>query len=57
MTLWITATVRSEFVNRRMIIMFSFFYPFYLVLNASMGIYGNARQLVNYSNWNPTARS
>ncbi|EOD51975.1 hypothetical protein GTA08_BOTSDO02913 [Neofusicoccum parvum] len=56
-TLWITARVRSEFVNLRMIAMFSVLYPFYLVLNATIGLYGNARQLVNYNNWNPTARS
>ncbi|KAH7072661.1 N-acetylglucosaminyltransferas-like protein [Paraphoma chrysanthemicola] len=55
-TLWITNQVKSEFVSRRMIIMFSILYPFYLVLNATIGLYGHARQLVKYSSWNPTER-
>ncbi|KAF2141711.1 glycosyltransferase family 2 protein [Aplosporella prunicola CBS 121167] len=56
-TLWITMRVRSEFVNLRMIIVFSILYPFYLVINATIGLYGHARQIVNYNSWNPTARS
>ncbi|KAJ4370386.1 hypothetical protein N0V83_004904 [Neocucurbitaria cava] len=55
-TLWITNQVKSEFVSRRMIIIFSALYPFYLVVNATIGLYGHARQLVKYSSWNPTAR-
>lgn len=55
-TLWITNQVKSEFVSRKMIIIFSIFYPFYLVVNATIGLYGHARQLVRYSSWNPTAR-
>ncbi|KAH7356165.1 N-acetylglucosaminyltransferase-like protein [Pyrenochaeta sp. MPI-SDFR-AT-0127] len=55
-TLWITNQVKSEFVSRRMIILFSILYPFYLVVNATIGLYGHARQLVRYSSWNPTAR-
>jgi hypothetical protein len=39
-----------------MIILFSVLYPFYLILNATIGLYGHARQLVRYSSWNPTAR-
>jgi cellulose synthase/poly-beta-1,6-N-acetylglucosamine synthase-like glycosyltransferase len=55
-TLWITNQVKSEFVSRRMIIIFSIQYPFYLVLSATIGLYGHARQLIGYSSWNPTAR-
>jgi len=40
-----------------MIVLFSVLYPFYLVLNATIGLYGHARQIVNYSSWNPTART
>ena len=39
-----------------MIIVFSIQYPFYLVLNATIGLYGHARQIVKYSSWNPTSR-
>ena len=56
-TLWITNQVKSDFVSRKMIILFSVLYPFYLVVNATIGLYGHARQLVKYSSWNPTARS
>lgn len=56
-TLWITNRVKSEFISRKMIILFSIQYPFYLVLMATMGLYGHARQIVKYSSWNPTARS
>lgn len=55
-TLWITNQVKSEFVSRKMIILFSVTYPFYLVLSATIGLYGHARQIVKYSSWNPTAR-
>jgi cellulose synthase/poly-beta-1,6-N-acetylglucosamine synthase-like glycosyltransferase len=55
-TLWITNKVKSEFVSRRMIVLFSILYPVYLVINATIGLYGHARQLVRYSSWNPTAR-
>ncbi|TVY75919.1 putative glycosyltransferase [Lachnellula suecica] len=56
MTLVITNHVRSEFVTYRMIAIFTITFPFYLVLNATMGIYGNARELMGYNSWNPTAR-
>ena len=56
-TLLITASVRSEFVSRRMIIAFSVLYPIYLTFFAIVGLYGHARQLIRYSSWNPTARS
>ncbi|KAF2732265.1 hypothetical protein EJ04DRAFT_340915 [Polyplosphaeria fusca] len=56
-TLWITNQVKSEFISRKMIVFFSVTYPFYLVLMATMGLYGHARQVVKYSSWNPTARS
>ncbi|KAF2112817.1 N-acetylglucosaminyltransferas-like protein [Lophiotrema nucula] len=55
-TLWITNQVKSEFVSRKMIVIFSILYPFYLVLSATIGLYGHARQIVRYSSWNPTAR-
>lgn len=55
-TLWITNQVKSEFISRWMIIVFSIQYPFYLVLSATIGLYGHARQVVKYSSWNPTAR-
>ncbi|KAF2474972.1 N-acetylglucosaminyltransferas-like protein [Lindgomyces ingoldianus] len=56
-TLWITNQVKSEFVSRWMIIVFSIQYPLYLVLSATIGLYGHARQVVRYSSWNPTARN
>ncbi|KAF2683227.1 glycosyltransferase family 2 protein [Lentithecium fluviatile CBS 122367] len=56
-TLWITNQVKSEFISRKMIIIFAIQYPVYLVLMATMGLYGHARQIVKYSSWNPTARS
>lgn len=55
-TLVITWRVHSEFVNAWMMLVFSAFYPFYLVLMGMIGIYGHARQVVAYNNWNPTAR-
>ncbi|KAL1598666.1 hypothetical protein SLS60_007806 [Paraconiothyrium brasiliense] len=55
-TLVITWRVRSEFVSVWMMIVFSAFYPFYLVVMGMIGIYGHARQVVAYNNWNPTAR-
>ena len=53
-TLWITARIRSEFINKRMLLMFSIIYTPYLVFNATMGLYGHARQVVRYTKWNPT---
>ncbi|KAF2876452.1 N-acetylglucosaminyltransferas-like protein [Massariosphaeria phaeospora] len=55
-TLWITNKVKSEFISRKMIVLFSIQYPFYLILMATIGLYGHARQIVKYSSWNPTAR-
>lgn len=49
--------MKSEFASRRMIVAFSIIYPFYLLLLATIGVYGHARQIVKYSSWNPTARS
>jgi hypothetical protein len=40
-----------------MMLVFSVLYPVYLILNATIGLYGHARQVVAYSNWNPTART
>ncbi|KAF2430507.1 hypothetical protein EJ08DRAFT_687795 [Tothia fuscella] len=56
-TLYITNIVRNEFTKRRTMILFAVLYPFYLVVIATMGIYAHARQIVAYSNWNPTARA
>jgi hypothetical protein len=56
-TLLITARVRSEFIETWMIIVFSILYPFYLVLAATIGLYGHARAVTKYSAWNPTART
>lgn len=39
-----------------MIIIFSILYAPYLILTATIGLYGHARQIVRYSSWNPTAR-
>jgi cellulose synthase/poly-beta-1,6-N-acetylglucosamine synthase-like glycosyltransferase len=55
-TLWITERIRSEFTSRRMMLVFSVEYPFYLILIAYMGLYGQARQIVKYSAWNTTSR-
>lgn len=55
-TLIITWRVRSEFISVWMMIYFSAFYPFYLVVMGMIGLYGHARQVVAYNNWNPTAR-
>ena len=56
-TLVITYRAKSEFVTRRMIVGFSAFYPVYLILTATIGLYGHARQVSKYSSWNPTART
>ncbi|KAF2657855.1 glycosyltransferase family 2 protein [Lophiostoma macrostomum CBS 122681] len=56
-TLVITWRVRSEFISAGMMVIFSIFYPFYLVVMGMIGLYGHARQVVAYSNWNPTART
>lgn len=56
-TLLITNRVRSEFISRRMMVMFSVIFTPYLVLMATMGLYGHARQVVRYSRWNTTKRT
>ncbi|KAF2757840.1 N-acetylglucosaminyltransferas-like protein [Pseudovirgaria hyperparasitica] len=56
-TLWITNRVKSEFVTRWDIVVFSVFYAFYIIVNATIGLYGHARQVARYSSWNPTVRS
>jgi hypothetical protein len=56
-TLYITNIVRNEFTTRKTMILFAMVYPFYLVVIATMGIYAHARQIVAYSNWNPTTRA
>ncbi|ORY09759.1 N-acetylglucosaminyltransferas-like protein [Clohesyomyces aquaticus] len=55
-TLVVTWRVRSEFVSVWMMLVFSAFYPFYLVVMGMIGLYGHARQVVGYNSWNPTAR-
>ena len=57
LTLWITARIRSEFITRWMVIVFAIIYTPYLVFNATMGLYGHARQVVRYTKWNPTKRT
>ncbi|TAQ90589.1 hypothetical protein B7494_g1080 [Chlorociboria aeruginascens] len=56
-TLFITNHVRSEFVTRRTVVKFTIIYPAYLMINAAVGLYGHARQIMGYSSWNPTART
>lgn len=55
-TLWITNHAKSEFITFWMIGLFSAIYPIYLVLTAIVGLYGHARQVSKYTNWNTTAR-
>ncbi|KAG9741053.1 hypothetical protein KCU73_g9032, partial [Aureobasidium melanogenum] len=55
-TLAITQMARSEFTTFWMMIMFSIIYTPYLILMATMGIYGHARQIIGYSKWNATSR-
>lgn len=55
-TLYFTEKVRSEFTSRWSMVTFSLIYIPYLVLMATMGLYGHARQMIKYSSWNPTAR-
>ena len=56
-TLVITVRVRSEFIDFWMFFVFSAFFPIYLVINATIGLYGHAREMSKYSSWNPTART
>lgn len=56
-TLFITNKVKSKFISRPMMIMFSVIFTPYLVFNATMGIYGHARQVVRYPRWNTTKRT
>ncbi|KAI9737621.1 MAG: hypothetical protein M1818_005625 [Claussenomyces sp. TS43310] len=56
-TLVITNRAKSEFISRSMIIWFSLIFPVYLVITATIGLYGHARQVTKYSSWNPTART
>ena len=55
-TLYFTEKVRSEFSTRWQMVLFCSLYIPYLVLMATMGLYGHARQIIKYSSWNPTAR-
>lgn len=55
-TLYFTERVRSDFTSRWSMVMFAVFYIPYLILMATMGLYGHAREIVKYSSWNPTAR-
>ncbi|KAI7520624.1 glycosyltransferase family 2 protein, partial [Hortaea werneckii] len=55
-TLWFTNKVRSEFTSWKSMVCFSIVFTPYLVLQATMGLFGHARELTKYSNWNPTAR-
>jgi hypothetical protein len=55
-TLYITFRVRSDYIRPWMLVVFTIFYPFNLVLNATLGLYGHARQVSKYTKWNPTPR-
>ncbi|WPH01946.1 hypothetical protein R9X50_00480000 [Acrodontium crateriforme] len=55
-TLYFTEKVRSEFTTRWQMVGFALIYIPYLVLMATMGLYGHAREIVKYSSWNPTSR-
>ena len=55
-TMYFTELVRSEFTTWKSMALFCTLYIPYLVLMATMGLYGHARQIVKYSQWNPTAR-
>lgn len=55
-TLWITDLARSEFTSFRSMLLFSALYTPYLILNATMGVYAHAREIIGYSSWNPTSR-
>lgn len=55
-TLYFTEKVRSEFTSRISMVWFALLYVPYLILQSVMGLYGHARELVQYSSWNPTAR-
>ncbi|EME41038.1 glycosyltransferase family 2 protein [Dothistroma septosporum NZE10] len=56
-TLYFTEKVRSEFTSFKDMLIFSVVYIPYLVLMATMGLYGHARQMIKYASWNPTSRS
>ncbi|KAF2164799.1 glycosyltransferase family 2 protein [Zasmidium cellare ATCC 36951] len=55
-TLYFTEKVRSEFTSWKSMLVFCVIYVPYLILMATMGLYGHARQMIRYSSWNPTAR-
>jgi cellulose synthase/poly-beta-1,6-N-acetylglucosamine synthase-like glycosyltransferase len=55
-TLYFTGKVRSEFTTFKDMLSFCAIYVPYLILMATMGLYGHARQIIKYSSWNPTAR-
>ncbi|KAI5363344.1 Putative glycosyltransferase 2, nucleotide-diphospho-sugar transferase [Septoria linicola] len=55
-TLYFTEKVRSEFTSWKSMVVFCIIYVPYLILMATMGLYGHARQTIRYSSWNPTAR-
>ncbi|KAK4618348.1 hypothetical protein CLAFUR4_12222 [Fulvia fulva] len=55
-TLYFTEKVRSEFTSFKDMVNFCIIYIPYLVLMATMGLYGHARQIIKYSSWNPTVR-
>lgn len=55
-TLYFTEKVRSEFTTWKSMVGFCAIYVPYLIVMATMGLYGHARQVIRYSSWNPTAR-
>ncbi|KAF1343805.1 nucleotide-diphospho-sugar transferase [Delphinella strobiligena] len=56
LTLYVTDLARSEFTSWRSMVLFSILYTPYLILNATMGVYAHAREIIGYSSWNPTSR-
>jgi cellulose synthase/poly-beta-1,6-N-acetylglucosamine synthase-like glycosyltransferase len=48
---------RSEFTSVWIICVYGVFMPFYFTILAMMGIFAHFRELVQYSSWNPTART
>ncbi|KAF2845160.1 glycosyltransferase family 2 protein [Plenodomus tracheiphilus IPT5] len=55
-TLIATWQMRSEFISAWMMLRFIVLYPFYFLGIGIVALYGHAREVVAYSDWNPTAR-
>ncbi|KAH8703967.1 nucleotide-diphospho-sugar transferase [Talaromyces proteolyticus] len=55
-TLYVTLHFRSEFTRWYSVPIFAMSYPIQLVLTATLGLFGHARQVSKYVKWNPTPR-